>query len=255
MSTGQGTSRKKGLPLTPRRRPPRIRVVLVDGQTLVRAALCSLISREQDLEVVGEAIGGQTAVGLVGETKPDVALIDLSAGGPGGVAIGEAIRGACGATRLLVLGRDANASAVRTAIALGVTGYVVKEADAAEIIAAIRAVHRGRLFISLDANGAGLNASLWGQPGERGRHAGLAALSTRERHVLALVAHGYTSRQIATTLSVSAKTVETYRARISARLGRQTRCALVQFALECGLLKPGELPRADVPAIEGSVNR
>jgi two-component system, NarL family, response regulator NreC len=237
MSMSEGSAKKES-----RRSPaprPKIRVVLIDGGSSVRGALRALSGKEHDIDLVGDAHAGPAAVALVAKSRPDVAVIDLGATGLAGLEIGEAVKAACETTRVLVVAQDTDASAVRTAIGVGATGYVVKDADAAELATAIRAVHRGRLFISLGAAEAGLASSLWGRTAERGRPTGLAALSARERHVLTLVAHGYTSREIAQSLSVSAKTVETYRARISVKLGRQSRAELVQFALECGLLKPG----------------
>ena len=240
MSMSGGNSKKES-----RRAPsqrPKISVVLIEGTPSLRAALRSLVSKELDLDLVGEAPSGPPAIALVTKARPDVAVIEVGTTELEGLGIGETIR-ASAATRVLVVGQDTDASAVRTAIGLGATGYVVKDVDAAEIGTAIRAVHRGRLFISLGAAEAGLGSSLWGATTERGRPTGLGALSPRERHVLTLVARGYTSREIAQSLSVSAKTVETYRARISVKLGRQSRAELVQFALECGLLKPGgDLP-------------
>jgi two-component system response regulator NreC len=221
-------------------RAPRIRVLIVDHQTLLRVALRSLISRERDMEVVGDAADSQTMTTLAARVKPDVAIIDAGLAGAEGMASGAALRAASPDTRLIILGQSPDAAEVRAAVALGVTGYVVKDADPAELVAAIRAVHRGRLFVYLGAAGTGAGASLWGPAVPRGRRVGLVALSARERHVLVLVARGYTSRQIGQTLALSAKTVETYRARIGTKLGLHTRFELVRFALESGLLKAGE---------------
>jgi DNA-binding NarL/FixJ family response regulator len=234
----------------PPHRAPKIRVLIVDSQTLLRAALRSLISRERDMEVVGDGADGQTVTALAASARPDVAVIDAALAGPDGLALGEAIRMASPDTRLLVLGQSPDTAAVRAAIALGVTGYVVKDADPAELVAAIRAVYRGRLFVYLGAASSAAGVSLWGPAAPRGRRVGLVALSARERHVLVLVARGYTSRQIGQALALSAKTVETYRARIGTKLGLHTRFELVRFALESGLLKPGE--NGDTARSEGS---
>jgi DNA-binding NarL/FixJ family response regulator len=211
-------------------------VLLVAGQALLRAALRAVVSREVDMEVVGDAGDDQAVSALAVATRPDVAVLDLSAAGPGSLAIGEAIRRANPATRLLVLGHDPDPSAVRTALALGVTGYLVKDTEAAELLEAIRGVYRGRLVMHLGASGD--MGSAWGAPAaEPNRRRGLARLTTRERHVLTMVAEGYTSRQIGQALSVRPKTVETHRARIATKLGVPMPSEQVRFAPDRGLLK------------------
>jgi DNA-binding NarL/FixJ family response regulator len=245
---GLGAERPRTLKGT--RRDARIRVVLIDGQTLLRAALRSLISRDRDIEVVGEAAWGPAAAALVGESRPDVVLLDLTTAGADAMTAIEEIRRANPAIRLLVLGRATEGATVRAAVAAGVTGYVVPEAGADEVVAAIRAVRGGRLFVYLGA-GPQAAAPLWGAHALPRHRSGLAALSGRERQVLALVAHGCTSVQIGHTLTVSVKTVETYRARITAKLGLQTRFELVRFALDTGLLQAaggdGAASRGDRP--------
>ncbi len=231
-----GATKERG-PLRPStRRGVRIRVLLVAGQALLRAALRAIVSRERDMEVVGGVGDDQAVSALAVATRPDVAVLDLSGTGPRPLVIGEAIRLANPATRLLVLGHDPDPSAARMALALGVTGYLVKDADAAELLEAIRAVYRSRLFVHLVASGdTGL---AWGAPAaEPSRRSGRARLSTRERHLLTMVAEGYTSRQIGQALSVSPKTVATHRTRIATKLGLQIRSEPVRLALDRGLLK------------------
>jgi DNA-binding NarL/FixJ family response regulator len=212
-------------------------VALIDGQTLLRAALRSLITRDRGIEVVGEAAWGPGAAALLAERRPDVALLDLTAAGPPATTAIQDIRSANPAVRLLVLGRATDGATVRAAVAAGVTGYIVPEAGPQDVVAAIRAVHRGRLVVYLGADPPASTSSLWGAHGKPGPRSGLAALSGRERQVLALVARGCTSVHIGHELAVSVKTVETYRARITAKLGLQTRFELVRFALDTGLLQ------------------
>ena len=228
-----GATKERG-PLRPStRRGVRIRVLLVAGQALLRAALRAIVSRERDMEVVGDVGDDQAVSALAVATRPDVAVLDLSGAGPRSLVIGEAIRLANPATRLLVLGHDPDPSAAR--MALGVTGYLVKDGEAAELLEAIRAVHRGRLFVHLGASGdTGL---AWGAlAAEPSRRSGLARLSTRERHVPTMVAEGHTSQRIGQALSVRPKTA-TLRTRIATKLGLPMRWELVRFALDCGLLK------------------
>jgi DNA-binding NarL/FixJ family response regulator len=230
-----GASAERPRPVKGPRRDGKIRVALIDGQTLLRAALRTLITRDREIEVVGEAAWGPAATALVDERRPDVALLDLTAAVPEAMTTIDEIRRVNPAVRLLVLGRATDGATVRAAVAVGVTGYVVPEAGPDEVVAAIRAVHRGRLFVYLGADPT--TAPLWGAHGSARQRSGLAALSAREREVLTLVAQGCTSVQIGHTLAVSVKTVETYRARITAKLGLQTRFELVRFALDTGLLQ------------------
>jgi two-component system response regulator NreC len=111
------------------------------------------------------------------------------------------------------------------ALGAGAAGHVIKDAESAELLAAIRAVHRGRTFVHVGTGSAGSPAAAATPP-----------LSPRERQVLELLVHGHTNREVAHRLSLSVKTVETHRARLSEKLGLHSRADLVRFAIELGLL-------------------
>jgi two-component system response regulator NreC len=210
----------------------RIRILIADDHAVLRTGLRMLIGSQRDLDVVGEASDGDEAVRKAAALRPDVALVDISMPGSGGIKAIERIREAAPATRVLVLTMHDMPAYLRAALAAGAAGYVVKRAADSALLAAIRDVHRGRTVLD-----PALAASVV-QSGLRRRGATTSPatpLSHREREVLELVAQGYTNQQIADHLGLSVKTVETYRARLVEKLGLQSRAELVRYALDSGL--------------------
>jgi DNA-binding NarL/FixJ family response regulator len=211
----------------------RIRILLADDHAVLRSGLRMLIGSQRDLEVVGEASDGDEAVRKAAVLRPDVALVDITMPGSGGIKAIERIRQAAPATRVLVLTMHDVPAYLRAALAAGATGYVVKRAADSDLLAAIRDVHRGRTVLD-----PALSARVV-QGGVRRRGpaspTATALLSQREREVLELVAQGYTNQQIADHLGLSVKTVETYRARLVEKLGLQSRAELVRYALDSGV--------------------
>jgi DNA-binding NarL/FixJ family response regulator len=211
----------------------RIRILLADDHAVLRAGLRMLIGSQRDLEVVGEASDGDEAVRKAAVLRPDVALVDITMPGSGGIKAIERIRQAAPATKVLVLTMHDVPAYLRAALAAGATGYVVKRAADSDLLAAIRGVHRGRTVLD-----PALSARVVQGGVRRRAPAGptpTALLSQREREVLELVAQGYTNQQIADHLGLSVKTVETYRARLVEKLGLQSRAELVRYALDSGL--------------------
>lgn len=223
----------------------KIRILIADDHAVLRAGLRMLLSVQPDMEVVGEAADAHEAVRKAVESRPHVVLMDITMPGGGGIqAIGR-IRQGSPRTRVLVLTMHDDPAYVRAALAAGGSGHVVKEVESSELLAAIRAIHRGRTFVDLSLAGhSAENALPGGATRGQARQRGPVRLSQRELRVLELVAQGHTSQRVADRLSVSIKTVETYRARIRDKLGLKTRADLVRFALETGLLRPGESNRA-----------
>jgi two-component system response regulator NreC len=153
----------------------------------------------------------------------------------------------CAETRVLVLTMHDDPAYLRSALAAGASGYLLKRAVDAELLAGIRAVHRGGIF--LDPRLA--NVLVQDVLKKRGRKAGPAAvniLSDRELQVLSLVARGHTSAQIAKEIFVGVKTVETYRARFVEKLGLKTRSDVIRFAVQMGLLTPETLESEPGPS-------
>jgi two-component system, NarL family, response regulator NreC len=208
----------------------QIRLLLADDHAILRAGLRMLLDAQADMVVVAEASDGEEAVRRAHATRPDVAIIDLTMPGLSGVETLQRLRRELPATRLLVLTMHDDPGYARVAQAAGASGHVVKDSESAELLAAIRAVHRGRTFVRVGVDDPP-------SPGGGERPGPALALSPRERQVLELLAHGHTNREIAARLALSVKTVETHRSRLSEKLQARKRADLVRVALDLGLLK------------------
>jgi len=205
----------------------KIRVLLADDHAILRAGLRMLLAAQPDMTVVAEAADGEEAVRRALATRPDVAVIDLTMPGLSGVETLGRLRREVPATRLLVLTMHDDPAYARLALAAGAVGHVIKDAESAELLTAIRTVHRGRTFVRVGV----------GAPAAPPPASAAPPLSPRERQVLGLLVHGHTNREVADRLSLSVKTVETHRARLSEKLGLRSRADLVRFAIELGLLQ------------------
>jgi two-component system response regulator NreC len=229
-------------------RTHKIRVTIVDDHAILRAGLRMLVNAQADMEVVSEAPDGEQAVQKVRETKPDVTLLDLTMPRVGGMKALQEMARNCRETRVLVLTMHDDPAYLRSALAAGASGYLLKRAVDAELIAAIRAVHRGGIFVDPRL------ASILVQDvlAKKGTKAGLTQpiniLSDRELQVLKLVARGYSSAQIAKQIAVGVKTVETYRSRFADKLGLRTRIDVIRFAVQMGLLTPETLESEPGPS-------
>jgi two-component system response regulator NreC len=222
-------------------RTHKIRVMIADDHAILRAGLRMLVNAQADMEVVSEAPDGEKAVQTARETRPDVALLDLTMPRVGGMKALQEMARDCRETRVLVLTMHDDPAYLRSALAAGASGYLLKRAVDAELIAAIRAVHRGGIFV--DPRLA--NVLVQDVLAKRGTKAGptrpVNILSQRELQVLTLVARGYTSAEIAKQIFVGVKTIETYRSRLADKLGLRTRSDVIRFAIQMGLLTPETL--------------
>src|SRR5829696_2800391 len=197
-------------------RPDIIRVILADDHLVVRAGLKALLSTSKDIEVVGEASNGRDALALVERLSPHV--------------------GKNSATRVLILTMHTEDEFLVSLLEAGAAGYLVKNAADRELADAVRAVAAGDSYVQASAARA-----LARQVSKRGEHADERAqyqsLTERERDVLVHVAGGYSASEIGERLFISPKTVETYKQRITEKLGLSHRSDYVQFCLRLGLLK------------------
>jgi len=213
----------------------RIRVLIADDHAVLRAGLRMLIGAQPDMEVVGEAGDGAEAARKAAETRPDVALVDITMPALSGIQAIERIREACRETRVLVLTMHDVPAYLRAALAAGASGYVVKRAADAELLSAIRGVHRGRTVLDPTLATMVVQGALGKRPASGQAGGAASVLSPREREVLDQVAQGYTNQQIADRLGISVKTVETYRSRLVEKLGLRSRADLVRYAFDSGL--------------------
>jgi len=221
----------------------KIRVVIADDHAVLRAGLRLLINTQPDMIVVAEAGDGMAAVRQATETKPDVVVMDITMPAMGGIQAIEQIRQALPQTQILVLTMHDDSAYLRSALAAGASGYVVKKSADSELISAITAVHRGQMFVDLASSSGAIQQALLKEPGRLGDPKSL--LSHREKAVLTLVAEGYTNQEVADRLCLSVKTIETYRMRLAEKLGLRTRADLTRYALEIGLIGPGRFPHQE----------
>jgi two-component system response regulator NreC len=219
----------------------KIRVMIVDDHAILRAGLRMLVSAQADMEVVSEAPDGEKAVQEVRGTRPDVTLLDLTMPRVGGMKALQEIARSCRETRVLVLTMHDDPAYLRSALAAGASGYLLKKAVDAELLAAIRAVHRGGIFVDPRLASVLVQDVLAKKSTKAGPTRSINILSDRELQVLRLVAQGYTSAQIAKQIAVGMKTVETYRSRFAEKLGLQTRADVIRYAVQMGLLTPETL--------------
>jgi len=211
----------------------RIRILLADDHAVMRSGLRLLIDNQADMEVVGEAGDGLQAVDQSTALQPDVVVLDLTMPLMDGLTCLCQIRERTPQTRVLVLTMHADEQYLRDALARGASGYVVKQAADQEVLSAIRAVMRDEMYIHPSMTKALLGE--WVDPTAGARGADPAsALSEREMQVIKQVARGHTNHEIAEKLSLSVKTVETYRSRAMEKLGLSGRAALVRYAMEQG---------------------
>jgi two-component system response regulator NreC len=223
---------------------PTIRVMIADDHAILRSGLKMLINVQEDMEVVSEAADGEQAIRAICETKPDVALMDLTMPPAGGLGAIQSIIRDFPNTRVLVLTMHDDPAYLRSVFAAGASGYVLKRSVDEELLAAIRAVHRGGTFVDPSLAGVFVQDVL-ARAGAKDRPR--KVLSDRELQVLRLVAHGYSSQEISQKIFLSVKTVETYRSRFADKLGLRTRSDIVRFAIQMGMMSPQTLEADENP--------
>jgi two-component system response regulator NreC len=211
-----------------------IRVVIVDDHALVRSGLRLLLEAEEDILVEDEGGTADEAVRLARLHKPDVVLLDVTMPGRSGLEAAGEIKQAAPDTQILVLSMQDDPSYVRQAFAAGASGYLLKEAADAELVAAVRDVAAGGRYVHPT-----LGARLLAAEADADAKAAADPLSDREHEVLRLLALGHTNQEIAKMLYISVRTAETHRAHIMQKLRLGTRAELVRYALSVGLLEEG----------------
>ena len=208
------------------------RVLIVDDHAVVRAGLKLLIDAEEDLEAVGEAGSARDAIFEARSLLPDVVLLDVVMPDQSGLEIIPQLLHENNEAKVLVLSMQDEPSYVREAFEAGASGYVLKEAADAEVVAAVREVAQGGRYVHPE-----LGARLITADSEERKRAEEDPLSDREREVLRLLALGHTNQEIAKQLYISVRTAETHRAHIMQKLRLASRAELVRYALDQGLLE------------------
>lgn len=211
-----------------------IRVVLADDHAIVREGLRALLDHQPDMQVAGMATNGHQAIRLVDECAPDVAVLDISMPDLNGIEAIQRMLPRHPGLRVVVLSIHSTKPYVFRALKAGASGYLIKETAGLEVAEAIRAVHKGERYLSqhiedlLDNWEENINSTAETSP--------LDQLTRREREVLQMVAEGKSSREIAEVLSISSKTVDSYRSRLMQKLGVEDVTGLVKFAIRYGVI-------------------
>jgi two-component system, NarL family, response regulator NreC len=209
-----------------------VRVLIVDDHAVVRSGLRLLLDAEEDIEVVGEAGNAREAVFETRSLKPDIVLVEVVMPGESGIQVTPKLLKEAPEAKVLVLSLQDDPRYVREAFEVGASGYVLKEAADAELVAAIREVVGGGNYVH-----PALGARMVAAEAKAEARAESDPLSDREREVLRLLALGHTNQEIAKMLYISVRTAETHRAHIMQKLRLSTRAELVHHALEQGLLE------------------
>lgn len=212
-----------------------ISVFLADDHPLVLAGMKAHIEADPELQLVGDARDGPTALRRAIELRPDVVVLDISMPGLNGIDVTRKLLAACPRCRILVLTVHEDGSYLRQLLGLGVAGYVLKRSAAEELSRGIHAVAAGGIYLDPAVAGRAVGQSPY-QALSANATCKSGELSLREVEVLRLTAAGHSNKTIATKLLIRVKTVDTYKARAMAKLGFQTRVEVVRYALNQGWL-------------------
>ncbi len=207
--------------------PDTIRVLIVDDHPMVAEGIQSLLESYDEIDVVGTLSNGQEAVDQTTYLQPDVILMDLNMPGLGGLSATELILERLPDTRILILSMHDSPEYISTALSHGARGYILKDVPTDEIKQAIDAVMRGEKYLCTGASG-----SL-----EPKKDDGRIALTGREQTILLELAQGKSNKEVAQTLDISVRTVETHRKNIKRKLGISSTAGLTRYALEHGMLQ------------------
>jgi DNA-binding NarL/FixJ family response regulator len=211
-----------------------ITVFLADDHAVVRDGLRVLLEAQSDITVIGDAADGREAVSRVARLRPDVVVIDVAMPELNGIEAAREIGEVCPSTQIIILSMHSTTEHIFRALQAGACGYLLKESAGIEVVNAVRAVHAGHRYLSQKISDKLVDDYVRQRQAAEAKSP-LGRLSPREREVLQLVVEGKTSAEIADVLSLSVKTVETYRSRLMHKLGISDLPALVKFAIQHGL--------------------
>lgn len=215
--------------------PSPIRVLLADDHTLMREGVRRILSADGGIEVVAEVGDGQAAVSETLARRPDVAVLDITMPGGGGLEAARQIRRQAPEVRILILSMHLQPEYLLESVRAGAHGYLVKDAAASELVEAVRAVCAGDSYYSAAVSVQMTDLLRRKLEGEEVTNA-LERLSPREREVLRYIADGSSNRETAAALGISVRTVETHRDSLMKKLGIHSVAGLTRIALRCGLV-------------------
>ncbi len=215
--------------------PKKNRVVIAEDHTILRQGLCSLLSTNDELEVVGEAEDGMSAIRVIKKLEPDLVLLDLNMPKMNGLAVIREIKQCCPQTKILALTMYRKEEYIFEVFKSGGDGYCLKSSGHKDLLVAIKAVMSGKQYVSPEISGMVLDGYLESRSTFREKSS-FELLTQREKEVLKLVGEGYSNKEIAEYLCISAKTVEKHRANIMQKLDLHSASALTAYAIDKGLV-------------------
>ncbi len=214
----------------------KLRIFLADDHTFIREGLRALISRQVDMEVIGEADSGESAFQQARVSLPDIVVMDLSMPGLNGAQATAKLKQACPRVHILALSMHEDTTYLRALLEAGASGYVLKRSAPQELVQAIRSIAAGGTYLDPALAGKVTADFVRRRSTLRGEIAG-SDLSERESDVLRLVAQGYSGKEIASQMGVSLKTVESYKTRALEKIGIESRADIVRYAALKGWLQ------------------
>jgi DNA-binding NarL/FixJ family response regulator len=209
----------------------KISVYLADDHRVLRDGLRILLESQEDIRVVGDAENGNKAIEGITSLRPDVAVMDITMPELNGIEAAQIIHETLPETGIVILSIHSDLEHIFRALQAGAQGYILKESAGSEVISAVRAVYLGRRYLSPSIRDLVMEAYMQNHQ----MHSPLELLSTREREVLQLTVEGHSSAAIADRISISPKTVDTYRSRLMGKLGVRDLPELVRFAIKHGI--------------------
>ncbi len=204
-----------------------IRILIADDHPLLRKALRDALAEDTALRIVAEADNGAAALDMIQQTNPDIAILDIHMPKLNGIELARTIQSERFPTAVIILTGDEEPELLQTALKAGVKGYLRKDSAIVEIIASVRAVSAGKLFIS-----AGFSGELPDPRTPENASPALKDLTPAERRILKLIAEGRSSKDIAETMRIHYRTVDNHRTHISRKLNLHGSHALLRFAIE-----------------------
>jgi DNA-binding NarL/FixJ family response regulator len=213
----------------------KLRVLLAEDHEMMREGLKLLVNRQTDMETIGEADNGRTAITLAQDLKPDVVVMDISMPELNGLKATGRLKKLCPEIKVLTLTRHADDAYLRQLLKAGASGYLLKKSASGELVRAIRMVAAGDIYLDPAVTGRVVSDAL----GKRATGSAPTdkALSGREEEVLRLTAWGYANKEIAARLDISVRTIEVYKTRAMEKMGMKNRIDIVRYALLQGWLQ------------------
>ena len=211
-----------------------VRVLLADDHKLVRAGFRAMLDSLGDVEIVGETGDGREALELIRQHRPDVALLDITMPSLTGLEVAARVANEMQNVRIIILSMHTTEDYIARAVRAGVSGYLLKNADPVELELALRAAVNGQMYMSPTVSKQLVDDYLRRMGSDAGPEEQLTA---RQREILQLIAEGKSTKDIAVTLDLSIKTVETHRKDLMDRLGIHDVAGLVRYAIRAGIIK------------------